>query len=489
MRSLSVIFASLLLHCVLDGVAAFTGLRQTSSRRSDIKQHGVEEGLSETIPQSVTVQIKHSSRNALSFEKCKAYGSADDVKNADWVVLQSFSGVVKGGDEDGSEVVGIAELGSDGEIILHKDLITAKPPSMKWDQASLLPYLAVTVVGNMMAVGITPESVAGKNVVVIGGSNAQSCFAAQLVKGWGCGKLTIASTEREQAMKDHGADQVIDYRKESFCEDGNSVDFIIDSLGDETRTMSASLANDFGIKYASIASPVLSEAGDKGMLAIMRYNGAMKQSRPAGCAGFRAAPAPTAPLLAAAASAVLGRAPLPRELVSLGDFTAALTWPTDSESGFRFGFPSKYSQFDADVSEEEAAAAEARGFPAVASAAERQAAQEAAQALREGVVEVTSLTHLGNILRDRGAGVSVLYFSAPWCRACGALTPRFARESKRMPEVSFLNLCVGEHKDVALTLGVEAVPAVMVFKDKAKVSEHTVGPEKGFKPVLDTLPL
>lgn len=70
--------------------------------------------------------------------------------------------------------------------------------------------------------------------------------------------------------------------------------------------------------------------------------------------------------------------------------------------------------------------------------------------------------------------ILVIDFYAPWCGPCKKMEPmleEFARENKGKIKVVRLN--VDENKQLAMQLGIEAIPVVKIFKDGSEAWTHT----------------
>jgi len=78
----------------------------------------------------------------------------------------------------------------------------------------------------------------GQSVLIHAGAGGVGSFAVQLAKYIGSRVIATASTENVELVRDLGADEVIDYRKEDFVAGLKSIDVVLDTIGGETQLRS-----------------------------------------------------------------------------------------------------------------------------------------------------------------------------------------------------------------------------------------------------------
>jgi len=69
-----------------------------------------------------------------------------------------------------------------------------------------------------------------------------------------------------------------------------------------------------------------------------------------------------------------------------------------------------------------------------------------------------------------GQGVSLVDFGAPWCGPCKAQEPvihKLAEKFQDRAEVKEVD--IDQHRDLAMSLGIQSVPTLILFKDGREV--------------------
>lgn len=120
-------------------------------------------------------------------------------------------------------------MGANAEylVIAESGLITHKPANMSYEEAAAVPYGALTALSLLKKIGIQP----GMRVLINGASGGIGSYAVQIAKYFGAEVTGVCGTPRLAYVKALGADQVIDYSKAAFTQNGKTYDLIFDIQG------------------------------------------------------------------------------------------------------------------------------------------------------------------------------------------------------------------------------------------------------------------
>src|ERR671918_1498634 len=178
-----------------------------------------------------------------------------------------FSGIVKQvGEKDmssdfkqGDEVYGQASVFSGGSgafaelALANKDSIAHKPKTLNHIEAAGLPLVGVSAWRALVEnIGLSKD----QKILIHGGAGGIGSIAIQLAKHLGAYVATTVSTNDKQFVKELGADEVIDYKTQTF-EDllPHDYDTVFDTVGGETYTRSFKVLKRGGIIVSMLEQP------------------------------------------------------------------------------------------------------------------------------------------------------------------------------------------------------------------------------------------
>ncbi|MFW9907148.1 MAG: NAD(P)-dependent alcohol dehydrogenase [Candidatus Thorarchaeota archaeon] len=153
------------------------------------------------------------------------------------ILGQQLAGIVEevGGDvtlfKPGDQVFACTELDlgayAEYKTMSEKGLVTAKPTSMSFEEASTIPIGGTEALHFMNKANIQK----GQSVLVNGAGGSIGTIAIQLAKAKGAEVTAVDSAGKFDMLKYLGADHLIDYQQELFTERGNTYDVIFDVVG------------------------------------------------------------------------------------------------------------------------------------------------------------------------------------------------------------------------------------------------------------------
>ena len=127
--------------------------------------------------------------------------------------------------------------------------LALKPANTTHAMAAAIPFGGVTALHFLKKAAIKPK----QKVLIVGASGAVGSAAVQLAKSFGAHVTGVCSTANIDLVKSIGADQVIDYTKEDFTQNGETYDVIIDTVKAISVSRSIKSLNKNGVMILSAA--------------------------------------------------------------------------------------------------------------------------------------------------------------------------------------------------------------------------------------------
>ena len=184
----------------------------------------------------------------------------------------------------GEEVLGMItafQPGAFAELArVPAELLISKPPSLPWQQAASFPYVALTVWSALVHdAGVQPGGLAGRFVLVLGGSGGTGSVAVQLLKAWGAKVAATCSTRNVAFVASLGADLVVDYTRDDFTRVVRDADLVLDTVGDDEDRALGVLRSGADAHYVTIVHPIMPITDEMGWEKGILHAQALQQAK------------------------------------------------------------------------------------------------------------------------------------------------------------------------------------------------------------------
>jgi NADPH:quinone reductase-like Zn-dependent oxidoreductase len=116
-------------------------------------------------------------------------------------------------------------------VIPEDRALAIKPAAVSFDQAASVGIAGITALQALRDKG---KLEAGQTVLINGASGGVGTFAVQIAKSMGAEVTGVCSTRNVEMVRSIGADHVIDYKLESYTENEEQYDLILDMVGNHS---------------------------------------------------------------------------------------------------------------------------------------------------------------------------------------------------------------------------------------------------------------
>lgn len=156
----------------------------------------------------------------------------------------------------GDQVFGIDMFGAHAEYkcISENGALARKPINMSYEEAAGVPNGALTALPFLRDKGSIQCE---QDVLIYGASGSVGTAAVQLARYFGAHVTGVCSTVNLEWVKELGAEEVIDYTREDFTENGKMYDIIYDTPGKRTFSECRSSLTPDGIYLTTVPSPAV----------------------------------------------------------------------------------------------------------------------------------------------------------------------------------------------------------------------------------------
>ena len=132
--------------------------------------------------------------------------------------------------------------------------LAIKPANISYEDAASIPNGALTALPFLRD---KARIRGGQTVLIYGASGSVGSAAVQLARYYGAEVTAVCSTVNLEWVKSLGADQVIDYTRENFTENGKTYDIIFDTVGKMPFSACKGSLADGGIYLSTVPSPIM----------------------------------------------------------------------------------------------------------------------------------------------------------------------------------------------------------------------------------------
>ncbi len=124
----------------------------------------------------------------------------------------------------------LSKIGAFAEYAaVDEKALAVVPDYLSHDEAATVPLTALTAMQALEIMNVK----SGESIFISGGTGSLGAMAIPVAKSLGLTVYTNGSADNEERVKSLGADRFIDYKKESYVDVLNNIDYVLDTLGDK----------------------------------------------------------------------------------------------------------------------------------------------------------------------------------------------------------------------------------------------------------------
>src|SRR5215470_16381780 len=209
----------------------------------------------------ILLKVKAASINPVDWKIREGQYPAVKSDKLPYVLGRDVSGVVEAcgmetnGHQKDDEIYAMLafDRGAYAEhVIVKPNEAAPKPRSIDHVSAAGVPLAGLAAWQGLFKYG---ELKAGQRVLIHGGSGGVGHFAIQFAKAKGAHVITTVSERHIEFVRELGADEVVDYKKQKFEDVAHEVDLVLDLIGGETRKRSWPVLIKGGILVSTMMEP------------------------------------------------------------------------------------------------------------------------------------------------------------------------------------------------------------------------------------------
>lgn len=189
-------------------------------------------------------------------------GANGFLKPSHPILGQEFAGVIEAVGSDvtrfrpGDQVFGMEFFGAYAQFkcMPETGVLTKKPTNLSYEEAASIPN------GGLTALPYLRDKArlrSGQTMLIYGASGSVGSAAVQLARYFGAEVTGVCSTANIEWVKLLGANQVIDYTRKNFTENGKTYDIIFDTVGKIPFSACKGSLPDGGIYLSTVPSPIM----------------------------------------------------------------------------------------------------------------------------------------------------------------------------------------------------------------------------------------